>query len=181
MKKGIIILLATMILILAPGKYQKLHADETTNLLLVAMAALDEKRNMLMNYVEELKEKYEWLEAIETVEKIDELLDLTICSEETFYLYGAISNDMSCFKMIEFEQVLFDYSASLDWLYMALSSLTMESGERIRTLDQAIDYVKDLQNKMNTYNIEMESSFRASIMKDYVYKGSGDAWMINRY
>jgi hypothetical protein len=64
---------------------------------------------------------------------------------------------------------------------MALSSLTMESGERIRTLDQAIDYVKDLQNKMNTYNIEMESSFRASIMKDYVYKGSGDAWMINRY
>jgi hypothetical protein len=181
MKKGIIIFLATMILILAPGKYQKLYADEATNLLLVVMAALDEKRNMLMTYAEELKEKYDWLEAIETIEKIDKLLDLTICSEETFYLYGAISNDMDCFKKIEFEQVLFDYSASLDWLYLALSSLSMESGERIRTLDQAIDYVEKLQNKMNHYNTEMESSLRAEIMKNYIYEGSGDAWLINRY
>jgi hypothetical protein len=136
---------------------------------------------MLMNYVEELKEKYEWLEAIETVEKIDELLDLTICSEETFYLYAALRSDASCVSALEYEQVLFDYDASLDWLYLALSSLSMESGERISTLDDAIDYVERMQNEMKRISMEMDSFYRSNLIEDQIKKQSGDGWTINRY
>lgn len=181
MKKIIATFLITVFLFLSAGNYRTLKADETTNILLYYMALLSEKRNMIMDYAEELKEKYDWLETINTVNQLDELLDLTVCSEESFYLYGALRNDMACFDMIEFETVLFDYSASLDWLYLALSSLSMESGERIQTLNQAIDYVKKMQREMNQYNRQAKGAIEAQMMEEAINSQSGAAWSINRY
>jgi hypothetical protein len=191
MKKLITILGIVLIIILSSANQNKTQAqvteiynelmDGAQSAILDIMMMMDEKRNMLMEYAEELKENYEWLETIETVEKIDHLLDLTVCSEETFYLYAALRSDASCVSALEYEQVLFDYDASLDWLYLALSSLSMESGERISTLDDAIDYVERMQNEMKRISMEMDSFYRSNLIEDQIKKQSGDGWTINRY
>jgi hypothetical protein len=191
MKKLITILGIVLIIILSSANQNKTQAqvteiynelmDGAQSAILDIMMMMDEKRNMLMEYAEELKENYEWLETIETVEKIDHLLDLTVCSEETFYLYAALRSDASCVSALEYEQVLFDYDASLDWLYLALSSLSMESGERISTLDDAIDYVERMQNEIKRIIMEMDSFYRSNLIEDQIKKQSGDGWTINRY
>lgn len=155
--------------------------DAETSVILEVINLLDEKRNMIMEYVEELEEEYEWLEMLETVEQIDELLDLTVCSEESFYIYGALRNDMACFEAIEFEITLFDYDASLDFLYLALSSLSMEQGDRIRTLEDAIKYVKEMQEQMNDVNREVQNIFEAQMMEEAINSQSGTGYTINRY
>ena len=104
------------------------------------------------------RESFDWAKNLKMIVRIEKLIESMYCTVKTMNLYLGISGDLGCFAEIEMNQSLLSYQSALSFVKVAIGAgaLAMTSGERIKTLDAAVNQLEIAVRKIREFNINQK-------------------------
>jgi hypothetical protein len=134
------------------------------------------------NEIKEAMESYEVIKNLETVNKLYNLVETMACATKDFEFYLQFTADYNdCITKIEFDKMLVKFEASSDILFLIFGGAKLvQSGDRIKSLEDAIKLLEDAYNDMMRMQTNIRYTMNESIINNYL-NSSANEYNISRY
>jgi hypothetical protein len=136
----------------------------------------------LQKSVKEAMENFGWAQKLASMKRLKGLMEKMVCQTTEMEFYLGLSDNLGCAIGIDYEVAILNLEAGLDFVSLAVGTavVAMTSGERIKTLDDAISRVEKGLALIQKFNTQQEWGFQKLLNRSWGDSQLGSTFSITR-
>jgi len=132
--------------------------------------------------LQEAREKYEWVEKLKTIKRVNALLESSVCNTQQLELAISLADQYDCVTKINYDLAIMNLDASVDILYLiVVAGLSMDQGQRIQSLNDVLSLLEKAQRDIMRLNKTIRLSVMQAMTEEYLNKQYTGGFIVGRY